>query len=72
MLDIFGFEALAHNSFEQLCINYCNEKLQQLFHEHTVESEERMYEREGVPFERNPHPTNANVLQLLEGRHTGR
>uniref|UniRef100_A0A8C9X7U3 Myosin Ic, paralog b n=1 Tax=Sander lucioperca TaxID=283035 RepID=A0A8C9X7U3_SANLU len=51
LLDIYGFEVFQHNSFEQFCINYCNEKLQQLFIELTLKSEQEEYEAEGITWE---------------------
>ena len=47
-LDIFGFEKMKTNSLEQLCINYANEKLQQLFNQSTFGAEMNIYEDEGI------------------------
>ena len=70
-LDIFGFEIFEHNSFEQLCINYANEKLQQLFCLHTFKQEEQLYVREGVAHESVAFIDNQPVLALIEGRPSG-
>ena len=40
ILDIYGFEIFAQNGFEQFCINYVNEKLQQIFIELTLKAEQ--------------------------------
>lgn len=68
ILDIFGFEIFEKNSFEQLCINYANEKLQQKFTQDVFKSIQQEYEDEGIPWTRIEFADNVNVLSLLEGR----
>jgi myosin heavy subunit len=71
LLDIFGFESLENNSFEQLCINYCNEKLQYYFNEHIFSIEQMLYTEEGIEVNRIDYDDNAKLLQILEMRSTG-
>lgn len=68
VLDIFGFESFATNSFEQLCINFANEKLQGQFNGVVFEEQRKEYEEEGVPWRGGGHASNAGTLALLEGK----
>ncbi|KAH8065114.1 hypothetical protein JL722_2019 [Aureococcus anophagefferens] len=68
LLDIFGFECFAVNRFEQLCINYCNEKLQQKFTLDLFKAVQEEYDDERVPWDPVAFPDNEKVLALLEGR----
>jgi myosin-5 len=68
LLDIFGFESFVRNRFEQLCINYANEKLQAKFTEDIFRSVQLEYEAEGIPLDDIKYDDNTDVLDLIEGK----
>jgi hypothetical protein len=67
VLDIFGFEIFEVNSFEQLCINYCNEKLQFYFNNHIFVVEQEQYIKEGVTLDGIEFKNNGATCDLIEG-----
>lgn len=69
ILDIYGFEIFDTNGFEQFCINYVNEKLQQIFIELTLKSEQEEYEREGIKWKPIPFFNNKIVCDLIEAKN---
>ena len=71
ILDIFGFEVFKHNGFEQLCINYTNEKLQELFNKFIFEIEQEEYKKEGIYWKNIKYPDNEKILNLFEKKYTG-
>ncbi|XP_020929383.1 unconventional myosin-Ih isoform X2 [Sus scrofa] len=71
LLDIYGFEVFDKNGFEQFCINYCNEKLQQLLIERTLKAEQAEYEMEGIEWEPIQYFNNKIICDLVEERHKG-
>lgn len=70
ILDIYGFESFKENSFEQLCINLANERLQQQFNGHVFKGEQEEYEREGIDWSYVDFVDNQDCLDLLEGART--
>ena len=68
LLDIFGFESFKVNRFEQLCINYANEKLQQKFTQDIFRNVQSEYEYEGIALDEITYDDNRDVLDLVEGR----
>ncbi|XP_052238757.1 unconventional myosin-Ic-like isoform X2 [Dreissena polymorpha] len=71
LLDIYGFEIFQVNCFEQFCINYCNEKLQQLFIELTLKSEQEEYQKEGIQWEPVEYFNNKIICDLIEAKPLG-
>jgi myosin-1 len=66
ILDIYGFEIFEKNSFEQLCINYVNEKLQQIFIQLTLKAEQEEYAREQIQWTPIKYFDNKVVCELIE------
>uniref|UniRef100_A0A8C8VKT8 Unconventional myosin-Ib n=1 Tax=Pelusios castaneus TaxID=367368 RepID=A0A8C8VKT8_9SAUR len=71
VLDIYGFEIFEDNSFEQFIINYCNEKLQQIFIELTLKEEQEEYIREDIEWTHIEYFNNAIICDLIENNQTG-
>ncbi|GAM33778.1 microfilament motor [Talaromyces pinophilus] len=68
ILDIYGFEIFEKNSFEQLCINYVNEKLQQIFIQLTLKAEQEEYAREQIQWTPIKYFDNKVVCSLIEDK----
>lgn len=71
ILDIYGFEVFEWNSFEQLCINFANEKLQQHFNSHMFTLEQQLYTEEGIAWSHIAWLDNREIIDSLEKRPLG-
>ncbi|KAK9273704.1 hypothetical protein L1049_018514 [Liquidambar formosana] len=71
VLDIYGFECFKYNSFEQFCINFANEKLQQHFNEHVFKMEQEEYSKEEINWSYIEFIDNQDVLDLIEKKPIG-
>ncbi|CAN1325417.1 VIII-1 [Linum perenne] len=71
ILDIYGFESFQRNSFEQFCINYANERLQQHFNRHLFKLEQEEYIQDGIDWTKVDFEDNQNCLNLFEKKPLG-
>ncbi|KAL5566910.1 hypothetical protein UlMin_030074 [Ulmus minor] len=71
VLDIYGFESFKTNSFEQFCINFTNEKLQQHFNQHVFKMEQEEYTKEEIDWSYIEFVDNQDVLDLIERKPGG-
>ncbi|XP_065909782.1 unconventional myosin-Ie-like [Dysidea avara] len=68
VLDIYGFEIFQKNGFEQFCINFVNEKLQQIFIQLTLKAEQEEYVQEGIHWTPIEYFNNQIVCELIESK----
>ena len=71
ILDVFGFENFWINSLEQFCINFTNEKLQQFFNRHIIQSEQEEYIKESVFWVPIDVPNNDVYMNFVEDKESG-
>ncbi|KAM3604009.1 uncharacterized protein V6R79_005181 [Siganus canaliculatus] len=71
VLDMFGFENLQTNSFEQLCINYSNEKLQYYTNKHIFKLEQEDYVSEGITWQNIDYFDNSDCIKAISQKTTG-
>ncbi|XP_019435284.1 PREDICTED: myosin-2-like [Lupinus angustifolius] len=71
ILDIYGFESLKKNNFEQFCINYANERLQQHFIRHLFKLEQEDYKSDGIDWTKIDFEDNQECLDLFEKKPLG-
>lgn len=71
VLDIYGFENFKSNSFEQFCINYANEVLQQQYNQHVFKLEQEEYISEGIDWTFIEYSDNQPVIDIIESRPIG-
>ncbi|XP_038892075.1 myosin-1 isoform X1 [Benincasa hispida] len=71
ILDIYGFESFDRNSFEQFCINYANERLQQHFNRHLFKLEQEEYIQDGIDWAKVDFDDNQDCLSLFEKKPLG-
>ncbi|EPS68761.1 hypothetical protein M569_06006, partial [Genlisea aurea] len=71
ILDIYGFESFERNSFEQFCINYANERLQQHFNRHLFKLEQEEYLQDGIDWAKVDFEDNQDCLNLFEKKPLG-
>ncbi|EPY42972.1 myosin XXI [Angomonas deanei] len=71
LLDIFGFENFKKNSFEQICINYANESLQNHYNKYTFINDEEECKREGIQVPKIEFPDNSECVAMFDQNRTG-
>ncbi|CEO99114.1 hypothetical protein PBRA_001019 [Plasmodiophora brassicae] len=71
ILDVFGFESFQTNSFEQFCINFANEMLQQHFNQEILLSEQKEYAKEAILWQPMNVPDNQSTIDLVSDSRTG-